>query len=163
MKLDFKKLDAVRPALELVKQKKSLIKGPVWANADVLRGPKSLNPGIPMADFLDAVQTFPNVVLSLGWTTVHQGGPYDMSMVQEMYDKVKDLLQPVTFPVRAEQLVDSWSALEWLLGKSRGYTLTVWTAKGDNVTKVEMDTIRKKTEASRIYFDLPPELRPTIT
>ncbi|CAC5383744.1 unnamed protein product [Mytilus coruscus] len=166
MKLDLKTIDAVKPALQIVSMKSSRIKGPVWANADILKGPGGIDPRIPGNAFLEAIQEFPNVVLSLGWTTKNKGDDnnlnYTMEMVQEMYNIVKDLQQPITFPVRAEQLIDSLDSFEWLLGKSRGYTLTVWTAKHDKVTKPDMDFARRKLEASRVYFDLPRELRPTF-
>ncbi|CAC5383748.1 unnamed protein product [Mytilus coruscus] len=166
MKLDLKTIDAVKPALQILSRKSSKIKGPVWANADILKGPDGTDPRIPANAFLEAIQEFPNVVLSLGWTTKSKGNNYNlnytMEMVQDMYNIVKDLQQPVTFPVRAEQLIDSLDSFEWLLGKSRGYTLTVWTAKNDNVTKPDMDFARRKLEVSRVYFDLPRELRPTF-
>lgn len=165
MKLDLKTIDAVKPVLQIVSRKSSRIKGPVWANADILKGPNGTDPRIPANAFLEAIQEFPNVVLSLGWTTKSKGDNslnYTMEMVQEMYDIVKDLQQPITFPVRAEQLIDSLGSFEWLLGKSRGYTLTVWTAHDDNVTKADMDFARRKLEASRVYFDLPRELRPSF-
>ena len=41
MKLDFKSLEAVEPSLELLKSKHGKIRCPVWANADVLKGPGS--------------------------------------------------------------------------------------------------------------------------
>ncbi|XP_052102961.1 protein FAM151A-like [Mytilus californianus] len=166
MKLDLKTIDAVKPTLQIVSKKSPRIKGPVWANADILKGPDGTDPRIPADAFLEAIREFPNVVLSLGWTTKRKGDNYNlnytMEMVQEMYNIVKDLEQPITFPVRAEQLINSLDSFEWLLGKSRGYTLTVWTAHNDNVTKADMDFARRKLEASRIYFDLPRELRPTF-
>lgn len=166
MKLDLKSIDAVKPALQIVSRKSSRIKGPVWANADILKGPDGIGPRIPANAFLEAIEEFPNVVLSLGWTTKSKGDNnslnYTMEMVQEMHNIVKDLQQPITFPVRAEQLIDSLDSFEWLLEKSRGYTLTVWTAHNDNVTKADMDFARRKLEASRVYFDLPRELRPSF-
>ena len=40
MKLDFKNNDVVRPALEILASKGSLVQVPVWLNADVVQGPR---------------------------------------------------------------------------------------------------------------------------
>lgn len=167
MKFDFKAIGAIKPALQITQRKRLQIKGPVWLNADLLKGPQAHDPWIMAREFLEAVEAFPEATLSIGWTTSSKGTDYNrhytMAMVQEMHELCKNLKQPVTFPVRAEQLVDSWSAFDWLLKQSRGYTLTVWTASGDNVTKSEMDYIKRQGEAARIYFDLPKHLRPSIS
>lgn len=166
MKFDFKSIDGVRPALEITKQKLDKIKGPIWLNADILQGPNGVVPRLPKNEFLDAVQDFEATTLSLGWTTVAKKAnyhlKYTMDMVKEMHEITKHVKQPITFPVRAEQLKDSLAAFDWLLSQSRDYTVTVWTGKGDNVTKSDMDFVKSQTEAARIYFDLPEELRPTI-
>lgn len=166
MKFDFKTIDAVRPALQITKRKRDQIKGPIWLNADILKGPNAGNPRVPKDQFLAAIKDFPEATLSLGWSTVAKGSNYGlnytMDMVREMHDVCKTLNQPITFPVRAEQLVDSWDAFDWLLKQSRGYTLTVWTSPTDNVTKSEMEYVKRQAEAARVYFDLPEELRPTF-
>lgn len=166
MKFDFKSLDAVRPALKIVQEKRDKIKGPIWLNADIMQGPSARQTRIPARDFLDAIAEFPEATLSLGWTTILKGKNYNlkytMTMVQEMQKFCKTLKQPITFPVRAEQLVDSWKEFDWLLQQSRRYTLTVWTSPVDNVTKSDMDYIKQQAEASRIYFDLPKKLRPSF-
>lgn len=165
MKFDFKTIDAVKPALQIVRLKRSEVKGPVWLNADILKGPNAKTPRIPKDEFLATIQEeFPEATLSLGWTTVAKGTSYHlnytMAMVQEMHNFCKNLRQPITFPVRAEQVVDSWDALDWLLKQSRAYTLTVWTGAGDNVTRSDMMYIKRQAEVARVYFDLPEQLRP---
>ncbi|KAL4227550.1 hypothetical protein ACF0H5_012993 [Mactra antiquata] len=166
MKFDFKSIDAVRPALKITSSKLDQIKGPIWLNADIVKGPNGIEPRIPKQAFLNAALEFGPSTLSLGWTTVRKGDnyhlKYTMEMVKEMYEITKNLKQPITFPVRAEQLKDSMLEFDWLLNQSRGYTLTVWTSHGDNVTKSDMDYVKRQHEAARIYFDLPVELRPTI-
>ena len=166
MKFDFKSLEAVKPALEIVKAKGPLITMPIWLNADILQGPNGRPSTKPPAEFLKAVESFPDAILSLGWTTVSKGNNtnlnYTMAMVEEMDAICHELPQPVTFPVRAEQLRDSWEAFDWLLRQSRGYTLTVWTAPQDNVTKEDMDFIKSQAELSRVYFDLPKKLMPEL-
>lgn len=164
MKFDFKSIDAVAPALAIVNSKRDLIKVPIWLNADIQQGPGAGPPRIPTDQFLNDTAAFPTATLSLGWTTVQKGDNYSLALTMEMAERMheicKDLSMPVTFPVRAEQLVDSWPALSWLLKQSRGYTLTVWTGHGDNVTRSDMEYIKQRSERSRVYFDLPEDLRP---
>ena len=164
--MDFKYIDAVGTVMTEIARRRSDIKGPIWANADITRGPGAALARISPDDFINALKPFPQVTLSLGWTTIRKGQnsslAYTTTMMTEMYEFIKDFPQPITFPVRAEQFKDSWDAFNWLLQKSRGYTLTVWTSHGDNVTKDDMDTIKKKAEMSRVYFDLPVELRPSL-
>jgi len=166
MKFDFKSLGAVRPALTIVNARRHDIKGPVWINADLLPGPGNKPTTIPANEFLSAARLFPEATLSIGWTIIRKqadyGLKYTMTHVQDMYNLVRHLPQPVTFPVRAEQFRDSLDEFDWLLQQSHGYTLTIWTSHGDNVTKADMDFTKKRFERSRVYFDLPDELRPTF-
>ncbi|XP_040512349.1 protein FAM151B isoform X1 [Gallus gallus] len=70
IKLDFKSLDAVRPSLELLQLVKPCLERPVWLNADVLPGPNGINAVVDAEGFLEIVTSFfPDVTLSLGWTT----------------------------------------------------------------------------------------------
>ncbi|XP_068782439.1 protein FAM151B-like isoform X3 [Struthio camelus] len=136
IKLDFKSLEAVRPSLELLERVKLHLRQPVWINADVLPGPNGSNAVVDAKGFLDTVTSFfPNVTLSLGWTTgwhpeKHNKG-YDWMMVKEMAQICSALSQPVTFPVRAALVRQSVSELCWLLQQSDRYSLTVWTGKQD--------------------------------
>lgn len=63
-------LEAVRPSLELLEHVKQHLRRPVWINADILPGPNGNNTVVDAKEFLDTVTSFfPNVTLSLGWTT----------------------------------------------------------------------------------------------
>jgi len=63
-------LEAVRPSLELLGHVKQRLRRPVWINADILPGPNGNNAAVDAGGFLDTVTSFfPNVTLSLGWTT----------------------------------------------------------------------------------------------
>lgn len=63
-------LEAVRPSLELLEHVKQHLRRPVWINADILPGPNGNNAVVDAKGFLDTVTSFfPNVTLSLGWTT----------------------------------------------------------------------------------------------
>ena len=116
--------------------------------------------------FFDKIKAFPDITLSVGWTTGAKDPNvelnYTMEMAQEIYHICKNLPQPVTFPVRANLLRSSWSVFHWLLQQSRAYTLTVWTSPADDVRKEDMDFIQRQSEAARVYFDLPEQLRPSF-
>ncbi|XP_052781837.1 protein FAM151A-like [Mya arenaria] len=165
MKFDFKSIGAVRPALTITNRRLE-INGPIWLNADLLAGPGQKPPTVPAQEFLDAVELFPEATLSIGWTTIQKGNnthlKYTMDNVQEIHELCRNLSQPVTFPVRAEQFRDSLDEFDWLLSQSRSYTLTIWTGKGDNVTQDDMTFMKGQFERSRVYFDLPVDLRPTL-
>ena len=48
MKLDFKSEAAYRPALELLAAKGNKVQVPVWANADIIKGPGGGDPKDPV-------------------------------------------------------------------------------------------------------------------
>ncbi|XP_071586373.1 protein FAM151B isoform X3 [Heliangelus exortis] len=123
IKLDFKSLEAVRPSLELLQHVKQHLRRPVWINADVLLGPNGSSAVVDAEEFISTVTSFfPDVTLSLGWTTgwhpnKHNKG-YDWAMVKEMAQICSQLSQPVTFPVRAALVRQSISELCWLMQQS---------------------------------------------
>ena len=71
IKLDFKKIEAVKPCLELLQKHGDSINFPVMLNADVIVGPvDSKDTPLDGPTFLNLTQTyFPKAQLSLGWTT----------------------------------------------------------------------------------------------
>ncbi|NXC44204.1 F151B protein, partial [Penelope pileata] len=159
IKLDFKSLDAVRPSLELLQRVKPRLRRPVWINADILPGPNGSSAKVDAKGFLDTVTSFfPNVTLSLGWTTGwhpdrHNKG-YDWAMVKEMAQICSPLSQPVTFPVRAALVRQSVSELRWLMEQSDRYSLTIWTGKQDVYSVEDLLYIRENFDKSRVYYDI---------
>ncbi|XP_054467615.1 protein FAM151B [Anoplopoma fimbria] len=123
IKLDFKSLEAVSPSVILLEEVLAQQHRPVWINADILAGPEGqANPLDPQA-FLSSVKTLPAyTVLSLGWTTGWTAGTdnagYTWDMVCVMEEICRALNHPVTFPVRAVLLAQSFSQLSWLLQQS---------------------------------------------
>ncbi|XP_071337958.1 protein FAM151B isoform X2 [Trachinotus anak] len=161
IKLDFKSLEAVSPSMALLEAVLAEQRRPVWINADILSGPGGgqARPLEPQA-FLSAVGTLPShTVLSLGWTTGWTAGTdnpgYSWEMVHVMEEICRTLKRPVTFPVRAALLAQSFSQLRWLLQQSDRYTLTVWTGRDDVFTPQDLLPYRKEFDISRIYYDLP--------
>ncbi|XP_010150777.1 PREDICTED: protein FAM151B [Eurypyga helias] len=159
IKLDFKSLEAVQPSLELLEQVKQHLRRPVWINADVLLGPNGNSAAVDAKGFLDTVTSFfPNVTLSLGWTTGwrpdrHNKG-YDWMMVEEMAQICSTLSQPVSFPVRAALVRQSIPELCWLMQQSDSYSLTVWTGKEDVYSVEDLLYIRENFDKSRVYYDI---------
>ncbi|XP_074667884.1 protein FAM151B isoform X1 [Strix aluco] len=159
IKLDFKSLEAVQPSLQLLEHVKQHLRRPVWINADILPGPNGKNSVVDAEGFLDTVTSFfPDVTLSLGWTTgwhpdKHSKG-YDWMMVKEMAQICSALPQRVTFPVRAALVRQSISELCWLMQQSDRYSLTVWTGKEDVYSVEDLLYIRENFDKSRVYYDI---------
>uniref|UniRef100_A0A8C6QKA0 Family with sequence similarity 151, member B n=1 Tax=Nannospalax galili TaxID=1026970 RepID=A0A8C6QKA0_NANGA len=159
IKLDFKSLAAVKASVVPLKHVKELLQRPVWINADVLPGPNGSSKVVDGKLFIDTVtSSFPEVTLSLGWTTgwhpekVNEG--YSWTMVKEMDYICSGLNQPVTFPVRAALVRQSCSQLLWLLKKSNRYSLTIWTGKDDNYSTEDLLYIRDHFSKKQVFYDI---------
>ncbi|KAM9360558.1 protein FAM151B [Symphorus nematophorus] len=168
IKLDFKSLEAVSPSVALLEEALTRSSRPVWINADILSGPGGQATPLEPQAFLSAVETLPaDTVLSLGWTTGWTAGTdnpgYSWDAVRAMQDICRSLKHPVTFPVRAALLAQSFSQLSWLLQQSDRYTLTVWTGQNDTLTLQDLLPYRKQFDISRIYYDLPESLRTELS
>uniref|UniRef100_A0A3B1JF83 Family with sequence similarity 151 member B n=1 Tax=Astyanax mexicanus TaxID=7994 RepID=A0A3B1JF83_ASTMX len=159
IKLDFKSLVAVAPSMALLDEARDQLKGPVWINADILPGPGGQATPLDAQAFLQAVALrAEGDVLSLGWTTGWspdtENPGYSWEMVQQMEGVCRPLKQPVTFPVRAALLPQSFPQLQWLLQQSDRYTLTVWTGQSDVLNVEDLLPYRQNFSKSRIYYDL---------
>ncbi|XP_069483647.1 protein FAM151B isoform X2 [Ambystoma mexicanum] len=159
IKLDFKSLEAVNPSMVILEGMKASLKRPVWINADILPGPGGSPKAVDAECFLSTVvSTFPDATLSLGWTTgwhpQKNNDGYSWEMVQSMESICRALCQPVTFPVRAALVHQSWAQLLWLLQESDRYSLTVWTGKDDEYPTDDLLFIREKLNADRVYYDV---------
>uniref|UniRef100_A0ACB8EQ63 Uncharacterized protein n=2 Tax=Sphaerodactylus townsendi TaxID=933632 RepID=A0ACB8EQ63_9SAUR len=157
IKLDFKSLESVNPSMKLLENIK--LNKPVWINADILPGPNGSSCTVDAKGFLDTVTSFfPNVTLSLGWTTgwinLKCNKGYSSAMMQEMATICRDLTQPITFPVRAALVRQSISELQWLLQQSNRYTLTIWTGKCDSYSIEDLLFIRNCFDKTRIFYDI---------
>uniref|UniRef100_A0A3Q3W2N5 Menorin-like domain-containing protein n=1 Tax=Mola mola TaxID=94237 RepID=A0A3Q3W2N5_MOLML len=167
IKLDFKSLDAVLPSLALLKEVLSEQSCPVWLNADIFYGPGGQAKILEPQAFLSAVRSLPShTVLSLGWTTGWTAGidnpGYSWDMVHVMEEICRTLKHPVTFPVRAALLAQSFSQLKWLLQQSDRYTLTVWTGQNDKFTLQDLLPYRTEFDMRLVFYDLPDFLRSQI-
>ena len=164
MKLDFKYTNVLEHALKILHKKKNLIKQPLWLNSDIFTGPNAIfSFPVNSTEFKRIVlKYFPESTLSIGWTTGWINGidneVYTRAMINQMIEYCKDIKQPITFPVRAAMVKASWGHLSHLLNQSRSYSLTIWSSKNDDVDPDDMVFVRKNSEISRIYYDLPEQL-----
>ncbi|XP_074056142.1 protein FAM151B isoform X2 [Macrotis lagotis] len=159
IKLDFKSLAAVKPSMELLKDIKMDLNRPVWINADILPGPNAKDKGLDAKEFLETVTAFfPDVTLSLGWTTgwypdqLNEG--YSWTMVKDMEHVCNKLNQPVTFPVRAALVRQSLQQLLWLVQQSNRYSLTVWSGKDDQYRTEDLLSIREHFGKKHVFYDI---------
>ncbi|XP_053313813.1 protein FAM151B [Spea bombifrons] len=159
IKLDFKSLEVVQPSMQILQTLRDNIRQPLWINADILPGPGGKAKPVDAEEFLHTVTTFfPDVTLSLGWTTGwnhnENNEGYSWEMVKEMEGICRPLSQPVTFPVRAALVRQSWAQLQWLLQTSDRYSLTVWAGKDDVYPVEDLLHVRDHSGKSRVYYDL---------
>ncbi|XP_008831215.1 protein FAM151A [Nannospalax galili] len=162
IKLDFKSLKAVGPSLDLLRQltDSGRIQRPVWVNADIVKGPNvPISVEINATQFLALVQEkYPEVTLSLGFTTLYvpqlPNSTYTQDMVEKMQELVRALPQRVTFPVRAVMARAAWPHFSWLLGQSERYSLTLWQGTSDPVSVDDLLYIRDNSATHQIYYDL---------
>ncbi|KAG8540791.1 hypothetical protein GDO81_018536, partial [Engystomops pustulosus] len=151
-------LEAVLPSMKILDAMKDHLHQPVWINADILPGPGG-NSRVGAREFLQIVTSFfPDVTLSLAWTTAwypdRSNEGYSWEMVKEMEDICKNLSQPVTFPVRAPVVRQSWPQLQWLLQMSDRYSLTVWSGKDDIYPVEDLLYIREHSKEDQVFYDL---------
>ena len=101
------------------------------------------------------------MTLSLDWTTGCCTAMFTQQMMEDMWDVIKDLNQPVTFPTRAALLKDSWPHYKWLLMKDPArLSLTLWSVANTNppwegATIYDILYVRNDCNKSLIYYDLP--------
>ena len=167
IKLDFKSIMAVEPAMLLLDSVYSSTDKPLWLNADILKGPGSNSGSNPPVDAMDFIttctSTYPNATLSLGWTTEWYEGIQSTGYTQDMVEEMESICrlnttQIITFPIRAIYVRQSWGPLKWLLDTSTRYTLTIWSAVDDDVKVDDLVWLTKQIDKRRLYLDLPPEL-----
>lgn len=64
------------------------------------------------------------------------------------------IIQPITFPMRAVLLQRSATQIDWLLDLSHAFTVTVWSSSKDKVEVKDLVTLRQRlSDHSRIYYD----------
>ena len=158
VKLDFKSIEVLEPAMLVLNQFRGSYKQPIWLNSDIFNGPNSPDSTpVNATRFREIIlEHFPECTLSIGWKTLYPGLEiYTEEMIEEMATYARDLQQPITYPVRARFVKDSWTNLKSLLDESRGYTLSIWSGSSDIVDPDDLVFVRQNAEADRVYYDLP--------
>lgn len=163
IKLDIKTSDAVRPAMTVLKECKSYLNLPVFVNADIIRGPNGEAPTVEATKFFETVENiFPDVTLSIGWTTgyksVGENSGYSKAMIDEMLELCRGKTQPITFPVRASLLKGSLDELQRLLAKVQRSSLTIWHYPTDDVDLTVLAALRNNVSKDRVFYDLPSDI-----
>lgn len=177
VKLDFKSIDVFEKAMDTLKETFSSVpQFPVWLNADILRGPVDADTTpVDAKRFLDKAKAeYPELMLSLGWTTRWGSKVANQSAVpvaQVMYSKENvdqmvaalkgsGVSQPITYAVRAAFVANSLTELKSLLNQTEGNaTLTVWNS--DPVDLVDVKNLRKnilEIGKNRVYLDVGDDL-----
>jgi len=176
IKLDFKDIAIVEPALAMLKRQENQITVPLWLNADIVAGPvNAATVPLDANGFLNLMkQFFPLAVISVGWTTrfgpdittqpptIITDGFYSSDQVKSLRDALvrAEIHQPVTFPIRAgiAASTESQTNLIWLLKQVPDSTLTIWSAVYDTVDVPGLMRLIQNVGKERVYIDVPAGL-----
>ncbi|XP_059468399.1 protein FAM151B isoform X2 [Neocloeon triangulifer] len=174
IKLDFKSLEVVPIALEMLGSLSNQMGFPAWLNADIQQGPvNSTRIPIDANQFLrECKLNFPESTLSVGWTTRYGidtfppivSGEYSMEMADAMIKALSDnqIIQPVTFPVRASLTAHSEKVILRLLSEVQYSTLTLWGPETDYVDVPALIQVVQSVGRKRVYMDIPEKLKNQI-
>ena len=174
VKLDFKNLDAVKPAIELLlRHNASANMVACWLNGDVAEGP-----GCPPINHLDGKKFLkicckvPDVVLSLGWLSTELGMTqvYSQTMIKDMLELVQipylrckggarhtvaAVAHHITFCVQAKFAMQSNESLLQLLDQVPNSSLTVFTGVGTTgISASEHAAIEDAFDVTRLFVDV---------
>lgn len=174
IKLDFKDINSVKPAIDLlVKLNVSANVVAVWLNGDVAKGP-----GCPPVSHLDGRKFLklcckvPEVVLSLGWLSseLAMTQRYTTDMINDMMELVQQpylrgksgvkytvaaVAQHITFCVQAQFALASRAKLERLLSMVPNSSLTAFTGVGTfGVMPEMMVEIEDNFDTTRLFVDV---------
>ncbi|XP_023671674.2 protein FAM151A [Paramormyrops kingsleyae] len=161
VKLDFKSIKAVEPSLQLLRSRNQTgISRPLWLNADILPGPNvpAFWPVVNSTRFLELIQMkFPEATISPGWAVLYvpifPNVTYSRSMVEQMYQAIRNVPQRVTFPVLAVMVRRAWPHFSWLLSQSPRFSLTLWQGTEDPSVS-DLLFVRDNMHPQRVYYDL---------
>ena len=160
IKLDFKSIKAVGPALDLLRQltEEGKVRRPVWINANILRGPNMVKQRSMPPQFLALVQEkYLETTLSPGWTTVYlplfPNGTYTQTMVEKMQELVGAVPQKVTFSMWIVMARAAWPHFSWLLGQSDRCSLTMRQSTLDPMTVDDLLYIQDNTTTHQVCYD----------
>ncbi|CAD7940305.1 unnamed protein product [Amoebophrya sp. A120] len=177
IKLDFKDLAAVKPAIELLMRMNVWAQVVcVWLNADIAAGPGCLplmpNWVLDGRKFLQRCCRIPDVVLSLGWISTEFAVTqhYTQRMINDMLELVqrpflrgKDtflytpaaIAHHITFCVQAKYALASQPVLKQLLELVPSSSLTVYTGTmTTGITPDDLQAIEENFDTTRLFVDV---------
>ncbi|XP_077999231.1 protein FAM151B-like [Glandiceps talaboti] len=160
IKLDVKELAALElTLLILISRADDLKQRPLWLNADIIQGPNGDEP-INASLFIDTCcQHLPTATLSVGWTCNwtknKQTDGYTWDMIYSMLKYVKNMHQPITFPVCAVFMKTSLDKFLWLLGESKSFSLTLWSHPHHPIHIPSLLQLRSQVDKNRVFYDFP--------
>lgn len=171
VKLDFKSVEAFENSKPILAQRQKEFKVPLFLNADILPGPvNATTTVVDSKSFLTgAIATFPQSVLSVGWTTRYGSefniteGQYTKEQIQKMIDTLSEnkVSQSITYPVRAGLAANDISAIKTLMENSSSFgnvSLTIWSSHGDHVDTKKLSELIKAIGVDKVYVDVPEEV-----
>lgn len=177
VKLDFKTIEALNASKEILNATHNDLKFPLFINADILPGPvNATTTPVNAKEFFMQTKSLTNCTLSVGWTTrygtkdnVTEGG-YTTKQIEDMVNVLKEqqVVQPITYPVRAGPAANSVDVIKKLMESSAGLnstsvTLTVWSSEGDKVDAAKLSALIKDIGLSKVYVDVPDDLKQKLT
>lgn len=161
IKLDFKDIFAVKPALKYLQSKKDEINFPVWLNGDTVLGPGGTVPQVDGERFVQlANKYFPIATLSLGFAYhAPSHTPLTQNMVKDMYDLAKKSNQPVTFAINVAMFTASIAPISWLIHQEpKRFSITLWTSLAaknwEGADPRSVLKIRNELSKKMIFYDL---------
>lgn len=171
IKLDFKSIEAFNGSKSILADKRKEFNVPLFLNADILPGPVDAKT-VPVdpTSFLDgAIKTFPDSVLSVGWTTRYGSeshiteGQYTEEQIEKMVDTLtkNKVAQSVTYPVRAGLAANDINVMKTLIDRSSSFgnaTLTIWSSQGDKVDTNKLSQLIKTIGIDKVYVDVPEDV-----
>lgn len=138
LKLDFKDAESIAPTID--KLIEFNFSAPVILNFGLLPGPGTTKRATDqeIQIFIEQANRYPNSILSLSWFTgKHKTGHYDMQMIDEMSEFIRQNKlenRHLTFATDLFYLEDSYPALVTLLERFPGSTLSVYY-NGDGTSR----------------------------
>ena len=157
MKLDFKRKDAIAPALEVV-GRVGVPSSSLIFNADVVALSGEPAPDFSIEDLLPVREAHPTAVLSLGakmrfWN----GDPGDLytSSALDGFKAAADRLGgPVTFALRVDKVLRQPEVVEALSDVAKRRNITLWNDRSVlPYTKLDLDVLRRIVRNGFFDFD----------
>ncbi|PAV58873.1 hypothetical protein WR25_08871 [Diploscapter pachys] len=173
IKINFRSNEVVRPVLQDLYATQAdptahVLQYPVILHANVFRSPRSVEPEVDPATFVERTSNlFPDATLSLGWTKQSNFSHLHPKFKRltwrqlfEILEYIARLEQPVMLSIRLSVAAASKEQLLWLLGMDQSVSLLIWSDEEDKIDDWNsIVQLRRSTTKNRILYDLIPKHR----